>query len=240
MWLATPGGSSNLANGRWQVYTRKNGLPSNNINCLFEDSSGVLWIGTTGGLAFRGARGFQSPVGLPAPLRESIMGMAEDGFGSLWLATSNHVLQVNRGPLLRGTLAGVDLREYGLTDGLRGVEGVKRHQSVFKDSGGRIWFSLNRGISVVDPARLTRNATASIVHIQKFSADGRAIDFNHPFHIPARSIEWPSATLGCGFQNLNACDIATCWMASIAAGAIALPNARLSTQTLTQVCIAFM
>jgi len=187
MWFATPGGLSNLANGRWQVYTRKNGLPSNNINCLLEDSSGVLWIGTTGGLAFRGARGFQSPVALPAPLRESIMGMAEDGFGSLWLATSNHVLQVNRGPLLRGTLAGVDLREYGLADGLRGVEGVKRHQSVFKDSGGRIWFSLNRGISVVDPARLTRNATESIVHIQTFSADGKAIDLNHSFHIPARS-----------------------------------------------------
>ncbi len=187
MWFATPGGLSKLAKGQWQAYTRKSGLPSNNINCLLEDSSGVLWIGTTGGLAFRGARGFQSPVAAPAPLRESILGMAEDGFGSLWLATSNHVLQVNRGQLLRGTLVEADLREYGLTDGLRGVEGVKRHQSVFKDNAGRIWISLNRGISMVDPARLTRNAVASIVHIQHLSADGRSIDLDHPFRIPAHS-----------------------------------------------------
>ncbi len=200
MWFATPGGLSSLANGQWRVYTRKNGLPSNNINCLLEDSSGLLWIGTAGGLAFRGANGFQSAAG-PPPLHDPIMGMADDGLGSLWLATSNHVLQLSRAEVLNGTLVGADLREYGLTDGLRGVEGVKRHQSVFKDSGGRIWFSLNRGISVVDPPRLTRNAPASIVHIQKFSADGNAIDLNHPFQIPAHFHRIAIGYIGLRFSN---------------------------------------
>jgi signal transduction histidine kinase len=100
------------------------------------------------------------------------------------MATSSHVLRVNRERLLRGTLSEGDLREYGVADGLRGVEGVKRHRSVIADSAGRIWFSLNRGISVVDPARLTRNTAPTIIHVQAISADGSAIPLQEPIHIP--------------------------------------------------------
>ena len=44
------------------------------------------------------------------------------------------------------------MREYGIADGLLALEGVKRHRSVVADARGRIWFSLNRGLSVADPA----------------------------------------------------------------------------------------
>src|SRR5262249_59815770 len=81
MWFATPTGLSTLTKGKWKTYTRKDGLPSDNVNCLLEDSSGV-WIGTMGGPAFRGSRGFQAPAGLPAVLREPILGLAEDKQGS--------------------------------------------------------------------------------------------------------------------------------------------------------------
>ena len=91
-------------------------------------------------------------------------------YGWLWMATSNHVLRVNRGRLLRGELTNTDLREYGLADGLRGVEGTKRHRSVISDSEGRIWLALNRGISMVDPARLT---LASAPHWFTFRGSGQ-------------------------------------------------------------------
>ncbi|MEI9975011.1 MAG: hypothetical protein WDO73_24960 [Ignavibacteriota bacterium] len=84
------------------------------------------------------------------------MGLAEDKFGWLWISTSSHVLRVRRDKLRNGGLVDNDVREFGLADGLRGIEGVKRHQSVITDSLGRIWFSLNRGISSVDPALLER------------------------------------------------------------------------------------
>ena len=103
------------------------------------------------------------------------LALPKTSYGSLWIATSNHVLRVNRDRLMRGRLADGDMREYGLADGLRGVEGVKRHRSVVADSFGRIWFSLNRGISVVDPARLSSNAAPVIVHIQSISADGSPV-----------------------------------------------------------------
>ncbi len=102
----------------------------------------MLWAGTASGLAFRGPSGFQVPREMPASLREQVLGLAEDKFGWLWMATANHVLRVNRDRLVRGFLAEGDIREYGLADGLRGVEGVKRNRSVIADPTGRIWFSL--------------------------------------------------------------------------------------------------
>jgi len=184
MWFATPEGLGALSQGRWQAYFAKDGLPSNNVYCLLADSTGVLWTGTAAGLAFRTPRGFQVPAGAPPALREPILGLEEDRHGSLWVATSSHVLRVNRGQLMQGTLGETDLREYGLADGLRGVEGVKRNRSVVSDPSGRIWFSLNRGISVVDPGRITQTAAPTIVHIQTVSADGTSVRLQQPIHIP--------------------------------------------------------
>jgi signal transduction histidine kinase/ligand-binding sensor domain-containing protein len=184
MWFATPNGLSALSKDGWQVYTVRDGLPSENVNCLLEDSTGVLWIGTAAGLAFLSSGRVQSPAGAPASLGEQILGVAEDRNGSLWIATSNHVLRVRRDKLMRGALAEGDVREYGLADGLHGIEGVKRHRSVVADPFGHVWFSLNRGLSVVDPARLTSISAAAIVHIQTISADGAAIAVRGPVRIP--------------------------------------------------------
>ena len=186
VWFATPTGLSALSAGRFKSYAAADGLPSLNVNCLLEDSGGVLWAGTASGLAFRASNGFQVPAGAPPALREQILGIAEDRYGWLWMSTLTHVLRVKRDKLWKGALGEGDVREYGLADGLRGVEGVKRHQSVVADSLGRIWLSMNRGISVVDPARLTSNSAPAIVHIQTISADGSPIEVRGPIRIPAR------------------------------------------------------
>lgn len=184
MWFATPSGLSSLAAGQWKTWRTADGLPSENVNCLLEDATGVLWAGTASGIAFRGPKGFQVPAGEPAALRAQILGIAEDKYGSLWIATSVSVLRLNRDRLRQGRLGDGDLREYGLADGLRGREGVKRHRSVMADATGRIWFSLNHGISVVDPARLTRNSAPAIVHVQTISADDDPIQAGNAVHIP--------------------------------------------------------
>ena len=184
MWFATPTGLSWLSNGHWTNFSHGNGLPSENINCLLEDSSGIIWAGTTAGLAYRKAQRFAIPARLPAALKEQILGMAEDKYGSLWIATSTHVLRVKRASLLKGTLSAEDLRDFGIADGLRGVEGVKRHQSVISDFIGHIWFSLNRGISVVDPARLTNASASAKAHIQTVTADGDEVKTNGSVKLP--------------------------------------------------------
>jgi len=184
LWFATPGGLNSLSNTRWRSYTQQEGLPSDNVYCLLEDSSGVLWVGTAAGLAFWSDSRLQTPADAPGVLREPILGIAEDKLGALWIATSNYVLRVNREPLLKGALRLNDVRQYGTSDGLRGTGGVRRERSVVQDVAGRIWFSLTGGISVVDPARLTRALAPALAQVQSVSADDKVIPLTRSVHIP--------------------------------------------------------
>jgi ligand-binding sensor domain-containing protein/signal transduction histidine kinase len=172
MWFATPSGIDSLSQGRWSTLRKGEGLPSDNVNCLLSGSPDVLWVGTSAGLAYIRSGKVQNVSGLAAYLGEQILGIAEDGKGWLWISTSSHVLRLEAHKILDGSLKESDIRDYGLEDGLAGVEGVKRFQSVFADHNGRIWFSMNRGISVVDPVRASSGAPPALVHIEAVNVDG--------------------------------------------------------------------
>jgi ligand-binding sensor domain-containing protein/signal transduction histidine kinase len=184
MWFGTPNGLSSFSKGQWGVFTAGDGMPADNVNSLYSDATGVLWIGTASGIAFLRSGRVQVPTDEPAPLREQILGIAEDKSGRLWVATANHVLSVHRGYLLGEISASSDVREYGLEDGLHGTEGVRRQPSVFADAFGRVWFSLNRGLSVVDTTRATGSSAPAIVQIEGLSSDGNSIALRQPVRIP--------------------------------------------------------
>jgi signal transduction histidine kinase len=93
------------------------------------------------------------------------------------------VLRVNRDKLLNSMVNEADIREYEISDGLHGLEGVKRQQSVVADFSGRIWFSMNRGISVVDPSRATAISPPALVQVEAVSAGGSPIDPRGPLQI---------------------------------------------------------
>jgi signal transduction histidine kinase/ligand-binding sensor domain-containing protein len=184
MWFATPKGLNALSNGIWHSFTQKDGLPSEDVICLLQDSTGVLWLGTARGLAAIRSEAVWEPEEVPASLREPIFGIEADRIGGLWIATANRVLRVDRSKLLSGNLSSDDVREYGLSDGLRGTEGIKRNSSVVADHLGRIWFSLNNGISFVDPARAVASTVPALVHIQGISVDGIPIDLAKDIRVP--------------------------------------------------------
>jgi ligand-binding sensor domain-containing protein len=52
MWFGTPDGLSSFSNGQWRAYRVQDGLPSDSVNCLLQDSTGAIWIGTGKGLSF--------------------------------------------------------------------------------------------------------------------------------------------------------------------------------------------
>ncbi len=178
MWFGTPSGVSAFSDGQWRALTTGTGLPSENINCLLEDTSGVLWIGTSSGLAFLTSHAERAlRAAGPSPLHDSILGIAAGRRGSLWITTPTRVLRVRRDAVLRGEITEeANSREYGLADGLHGVEGVRRDRSVIADSYGRIWLSMNRGLSMVDPPRADRNSVPALVNIQGIAADGHPLD----------------------------------------------------------------
>ena len=194
IWLGTLNGLTALSNNGLRTYTVRNGLPADTINCLLVDSGHVLWIGTAGGLAVlksappalrESLKPDRIEAARAAPLREPVLGIAKDKRGWLWISTAKRVFRVDPGKVLNNVLTETDWREYGIADGLEGLEGVRRCQSAIADSSGRIWFSLNGGVSEVDPARLPSQTAPTISAIQTLEADGNLIPLQGLVRVPS-------------------------------------------------------
>jgi signal transduction histidine kinase/ligand-binding sensor domain-containing protein len=186
IWCATPNGLAAWSQGRWRRNGAAEGLPADDVTALLTDESGRLWVGTAAGLAVVDTSGTAQSVGdVPSRLKTPIHGLAADRIGSLWIATPSHVLRVARQQLVQGTLRDSDVREYGIADGLRSVEIVKRYRSLVTDTQGRLWFSMTRGLSVIDPGRTAGSAAPALVQVQGVAADGAAMDLRGPLRIPA-------------------------------------------------------
>ncbi len=184
MWFATPRGLNSFSNGRWLSFTAKDGLPSSDVICLLQDRTEILWVGTAQGLAAIRSGRIWFAENPPDSLREPIFAIEQDRIGGLWIVTASRVLRVDRDKLLAGKLSGDDVREFGLADGLRGTDGVRRNRSMVADQLGRIWISMNRGISYVDSAQAMSASVPALVHIEGISADGGAVRLQNDLRIP--------------------------------------------------------
>ncbi len=183
MWFGTSRGLSEWSKGHWRSFTVRDGLPSLEVISLLKDSSGILWIGTTNGLSFLSSDRTHISGFAPQLLREPVFGMAEDLSGYLWISTSSHVLRASRERLLSGHLEAGDIREYGIAQGLQGSGGVRRDRSVIADDRGKLWFSMNRGISVTDPGR--DETAPAIVQVDAITTDGSPVALRPQVRLPA-------------------------------------------------------
>lgn len=112
----------------WKYYSVSDGLPQTQVYCLFQDSQGIIWIGTKGGLSkFDGIEfeNFTSKNGLNF---DFVTRFQEDGKGGMYIGTklgANHFKDGKIKPLTIPGAAGVS---FYLVDKL-----------------GHIWLNENRG-----------------------------------------------------------------------------------------------
>jgi len=187
IWAATPNGLDAFRDGRWRAYGTGDGLPSNDVRTLFEDAEGVLWIATSDGLAYFAEGSLHWPCRTIEALREPIAGMAEDAKGSLWLATTDHVMEVSREKLLGDSANDVDVRNYGMSDGLPGVEGVARDRSMVSDYTHRVWISLNHGLAMTEGKVTAQDAAPALVRIESVLADRTPLPRGGPLAIDSQT-----------------------------------------------------
>ena len=81
--LALPAAGADYA---FRHYTSRNGLSSNTVRAVLQDSQGLLWLGTSGGLdSFDGREFIHYP--LPGAEGGTVQCLYEDSSGYLWLGT---------------------------------------------------------------------------------------------------------------------------------------------------------
>ena len=181
LWIGTnSGGVARLSQGRFTAITMKDGLSSNVVRSLYADPQGSVWIGTLGGGLNRLKDGritvYMTRNGL---FDDVIWVILEDGQGNLWMSSSRGIFRVSKQELndfAEGRITAIASVAYGMADGVKSSQGVGGSQSVgWKGRDGRLWFSTFRGVSVVDPQRLSTNALPPPVIIEQILADGEAL-----------------------------------------------------------------
>ena len=150
LWLGTRPGLYKQAPKKQQMnlfryrVDEPNGLPSDTIRYLFEDSKKRLWVGTSGGLAIYQAgqdnfRVFRHDPANPASIsNNSIEMVQEDADGNIWVGTRNGLnqWQESTGSFKRFF--------YSPTD-------AGNIEFVFPDKQQRLWVSImNKGVFVLE------------------------------------------------------------------------------------------
>lgn len=133
------------------VYNQKSGIGSNEINCLYQSSSGYIWVGTDGGLYRSNGSGFQS-IDLWNTDRTdlySINCITQDDTGRMWIGTDNY---------------GLFYIEDGQTHHLQEeyYNGIKTILSVVVGSDGTVYVAGMNGLYVIgDTDESSRSDTSA-------------------------------------------------------------------------------
>lgn len=116
------------------VAGNQHSLPSENVLSLSVDARGMLWIGTSEGLARWTAKGFET-LSEGTISGQNVLSLSADSDGSLWIGTDHG---------LDHRLADGRIEKAVWNDQLSG----KYVMSVFRDREGTRWFATNRGLAI--------------------------------------------------------------------------------------------
>ncbi|MGE0084343.1 MAG: ATP-binding protein [Desulfococcaceae bacterium] len=159
-------------------------IPSDAVACIFQDHSGRLWIGTSGGglsLFRRQSRTFLTysrKHGVPA----TVNSILEGDRGRLWLGTDDGIVCFD--PEKEKTVL-----QYNRSDGLQGNVFIRG--SALKTAEGRMWFGGTGGLNVFHPDRLVINPHAPRVVLTSLTQGGEPVNGRkNPADLKETVLDW--------------------------------------------------
>jgi signal transduction histidine kinase/ligand-binding sensor domain-containing protein/DNA-binding response OmpR family regulator len=173
IWVGTISGASFLSNDfktirHFENNTNDTGSLSNdNINVIFEDSKGDIWLGTYNGLNHynKGTGNFTRysvKNGLPNNI---ILAITEDNNNNLWIATNKGLSKFSPTERL--------FRNYSTDDGL--ITDEFNNGSCYKNSRGELYFGGLEGLFAFFPDSLKTNAFVPPVYITDFKLFNKSV-----------------------------------------------------------------
>ncbi len=167
------------------------GMESKMILDMHQDQDGGLWFGTSyHGLYYKKYNedsffNIRKNHGLPDDTAYCIL---EDGKHNLWISSNRGIYCLNRRQLeafMAGEPGQLNPTVYGTVDGMRSMECNGGNQPAgWRTTGGRIWFPTTRGLSVIDPERITINPLPPPVQLEEIRFDNTAF-------LPGKDLEVP-------------------------------------------------
>ena len=138
-------------------FSRTNGLPSNNVRSLLY-AEGVLWAGTSSGLARYSQGAWVSYAGRLGHARGGVGYLLEDGLGYLWMGTSAGLLRASKTDLNAAAATGdiVMVRSFGERTGCQRRMLPRLPARSLPRQRWRLWFPTIKGLVSVDPTRISQ------------------------------------------------------------------------------------
>ncbi len=212
LWLGMSGGGlARLEGNTIRQFTKRDGLGSDFVVCLYLDADETLWIGTSDNGITRCKNGRFATIATEQGLPGSVMcQIAEDNYGNLWVSSHVGILRAGKTELNRcadGEVSTVYWLSYGKAEGLASLTCSGGFQpGVGHSRGGGIWFPTSKGVAIVNPANVTSNLFVPPVLIEEMLVDRRLMNLrpmgeaNTPLQIPAGRQQFEIRYTGLSFS----------------------------------------
>ena len=155
LWLGGLAGLRYMRGSKIVTYDRKQGLSSNSVYDIHQDSTGTLWVATYGGGLNRFRDGRFKAITTQDDLPDNLLlGLLEDGEGNLWFSSNQSIFRLGLKELndfADGKISFLSPVSYGAAEGMRSTESNGGSPGGWITSDGRIWFPTLRGVVAIDP-----------------------------------------------------------------------------------------
>lgn len=145
------------------VYNQNNGIGSNEVNCIYQSSSGYIWFGTDGGLYRSNGSSFQS-INLWDTDRSDVYTInciTQDATGRMWIGTDNYGLfYIESG------------ETYHLQDEY--YNGIKQINDICETSDGLLYVATSQGLFTCE-----QNEMGEMALVAYSDAEASNKEFSH-------------------------------------------------------------
>ena len=192
MWFGTVRGLFKFAKGQSpdQAWQKAVAFP---VTSIFDDGRGNLWLGgRIPGLTRFSVRDgrvtrYTKKVGLFDDYPTRVLA---DDDGDLWISTAGGIYRAGRGILddfAAGRISMVETTLYGTDEGMKTSEASPpaAQPAGCRTRDGRLWFTTQKGVVVVDPRRMIHNDLVPPVMIEEVLVDGETMSQGQDLEIPA-------------------------------------------------------
>ena len=145
-----------------ETLTTKDGLASDTVTAIFEDSKGNIWFGTTHGVSRYDGKSFHNFTKKDGLAANVVGAIFEDSKGNLWFGTGTWNAEGSGVSRYDGKI----FQNFTTKEGLAG----QTVMDIFEDKEGNLWFATKRGAGFYD-GKMFHNFTSGFAHNDSWNND---------------------------------------------------------------------